>query len=888
MCAASTSSSAPTSSAIARNASKSMTRGYAVAPAMIMPRPLAHREVADHVVVEHLGVVVDAVRDEVVHAAAEVDRRAVREVAALVEAHAHHLVARLEQRHERGLVRVGARVRLHVRVLGAEQRARPVAREVLGLVDDEVAAVVALGRVALGVLVGEHRALRLEHRGRREVLRRDQLDRGVLALELAPDDVGDLGIGALQRRDVIDSVLLVSRSAAISSMRRSWRPPSNGVSRKMRVISSASSAATIRAPIDSTLALLCCAGHAGGVEVVAERGADAVHLVGRDLLALAAAAEHDAASRRRRAHRARDRRADRRVVDRSSECVPRSSTSWPHVLQHPDQVLLERVAGVVAADRDAHAASVPTGPAPGSGSAPARVVAGGQYRRRRGRRSRAPADHARASCAGPTRCAGAASRASTRRQAEREQDRRHAVRGVEPRRGRRPARAGGARAAAPGGVRRPAELEPEQQALYRAASARLPRRVRRSRRARRRPRLAHAPPRARRRAHRRRRASRPSSPTAAASCASSCSAAAPRRAAPRRRRGAHRARAHRGVGAGAARHRRGRRDRAASSSATPPTSSRRAPKRTRGSANGSSCVLELAADGAPAPAPTARAARSSPAATQFPADAAMRMKKRLLSDIVSLTPSNYDDFAQCPRLFTATGPARPARERSGRRDRDRACSCTTCCAKIHDRRLVRRHRRTSPTCSRATASTRPRARARRAPRRAAARRPNRRRRARGRRSPASTGSRRRCSWRPRASTRSGCTTACSTRATTRPARAARRAASPTIPPRKVQAFVLARRAPRARPAAAAALRVPAARGRRRPRAVGARRRRPRRDRGRAARRGRAHVDATTTGAASPTSSCAARAAYRSICRDSAAPGEPAWPVLVTERRSRRR
>ena len=25
--------------------------------------------------------------------------------------------------------------------------------------------------------------------------------------------------------------------------------------------------------------------------------------------------------------------------------------------------------------------------------------------------------------------------------------------------------------------------------------------------------------------------------------------------------------------------------------------------------------------------------------------------KRLLSDIVSITPSNYDDFVRCPRLF---------------------------------------------------------------------------------------------------------------------------------------------------------------------------------------------------------------------------------------------
>src|SRR5205814_2358188 len=32
----------------------------------------------------------------------------------------------------------------------------------------------------------------------REVLRRDELDRRVLALDLTPDDVGDLGVGVLQ------------------------------------------------------------------------------------------------------------------------------------------------------------------------------------------------------------------------------------------------------------------------------------------------------------------------------------------------------------------------------------------------------------------------------------------------------------------------------------------------------------------------------------------------------------------------------------------------------------------------------------------------------------------------------------------------------------------
>ena len=93
-----------------------------------------------------------------VEPAADVDRRAVGEVAALVEAHAEHGVARLEQGQVDGHVGVGAGVGLHVGVLGAEQRLGPLAGQVLDLVDDLVAAVVALARVALGVLVGEHRA----------------------------------------------------------------------------------------------------------------------------------------------------------------------------------------------------------------------------------------------------------------------------------------------------------------------------------------------------------------------------------------------------------------------------------------------------------------------------------------------------------------------------------------------------------------------------------------------------------------------------------------------------------------------------------------------------------------------------------------------------------
>ena len=55
-CAASTIRYAPTSSAISRKAAKSISRGYAVAPQMIIFGPVLAGQVADLVVVDQLGV----------------------------------------------------------------------------------------------------------------------------------------------------------------------------------------------------------------------------------------------------------------------------------------------------------------------------------------------------------------------------------------------------------------------------------------------------------------------------------------------------------------------------------------------------------------------------------------------------------------------------------------------------------------------------------------------------------------------------------------------------------------------------------------------------------------------------------------------------------------
>ncbi len=81
-----------------------------------------------------------------------------------------------EESQQHRLVGLRARVRLHVRRLGAEDLPDAVDRELLGDVDVLATAVVALARITLGVLVGHLAALRRHHRRTRVVFRRDQLD----------------------------------------------------------------------------------------------------------------------------------------------------------------------------------------------------------------------------------------------------------------------------------------------------------------------------------------------------------------------------------------------------------------------------------------------------------------------------------------------------------------------------------------------------------------------------------------------------------------------------------------------------------------------------------------------------------------------------------------
>ncbi|MCY1438595.1 hypothetical protein D9M71_548010 [compost metagenome] len=98
------------------------------------------------------------------------------QVAAVGQAHAEDGVAGIQQRQVDRRVGRGAGVRLDVGVVGAEQLLGAIDGQLLDLVDVLAAAVVALGRITLGVLVGQPAALCLHDALAGVVLRGDQFE----------------------------------------------------------------------------------------------------------------------------------------------------------------------------------------------------------------------------------------------------------------------------------------------------------------------------------------------------------------------------------------------------------------------------------------------------------------------------------------------------------------------------------------------------------------------------------------------------------------------------------------------------------------------------------------------------------------------------------------
>ena len=160
----------------------------------------ARASASSSLVVEQPVLAAHAVLHRAEPFARQVGRGAVGQVAAGGQAHAEDGVARLQQRQEHRLVGLRAGVRLHVGEAAVEQLLGAVDGQLLGHVDVLAAAVVAPAGIALGVFVGQHRALRLQHRARRRCSpRRSARCRPAGGASSRADGGGQLGIGFGQR-----------------------------------------------------------------------------------------------------------------------------------------------------------------------------------------------------------------------------------------------------------------------------------------------------------------------------------------------------------------------------------------------------------------------------------------------------------------------------------------------------------------------------------------------------------------------------------------------------------------------------------------------------------------------------------------------------------------
>ena len=157
-------------------------------------RAMLFRKPLHLVVVNRLKFAVDAIGYDVVDLRRKVHRRAVRQMAALVEAHSHNGIARLQGCEVRRHIRLRAAVGLHIGVFGGEQRLGAADGEAFGDIHELAAAVVAPPRIALGVLVGENRALRLQHGWAGVVFGGDKVDIAALPLDFALNGARNLGV----------------------------------------------------------------------------------------------------------------------------------------------------------------------------------------------------------------------------------------------------------------------------------------------------------------------------------------------------------------------------------------------------------------------------------------------------------------------------------------------------------------------------------------------------------------------------------------------------------------------------------------------------------------------------------------------------------------------
>jgi len=162
-------------------------------------RTLRRGDLFQVIVVDGLGFLGYAVRNDLVCLAGEIERMPMREVPAMSKIQTENRVARLQHRRIGRLIGLRSRVRLHVGVLCAKKFLDPLARQFFHHVGKLASAVITLAGIAFRVFVGEHGSGSLKHSLTHKIFRSDQLQPFVLAASFVVDGVGNLRIHFIER-----------------------------------------------------------------------------------------------------------------------------------------------------------------------------------------------------------------------------------------------------------------------------------------------------------------------------------------------------------------------------------------------------------------------------------------------------------------------------------------------------------------------------------------------------------------------------------------------------------------------------------------------------------------------------------------------------------------
>jgi hypothetical protein len=146
------------------------------------------------VVIDLLVFLTHAVGDDFVCFPRKIQMMAVREMSAVGQVHAENRIPGLNYGGVGGLVGLRAGMGLDVGVFRAEELLGTVPRQVFDRVRMLTAAVVALSRIAFGVLVGEDAASSFQHGLAGKVLARDQFQTRILARGFSLNLLGNFRI----------------------------------------------------------------------------------------------------------------------------------------------------------------------------------------------------------------------------------------------------------------------------------------------------------------------------------------------------------------------------------------------------------------------------------------------------------------------------------------------------------------------------------------------------------------------------------------------------------------------------------------------------------------------------------------------------------------------